>query len=76
MSQVNKGGFSYKRNSLKDVLDAQMETNCDNIINKILYYLSQLPMQLSHDLMKPKMYKLCRYSRFYDYLDAWPHKTD
>ena len=53
-----------------------METNCDNIINKILYYLSQLPMQLSHNLMKPKMYKLCRYSRFYDYLDAWPQQTD
>ena len=76
MSQVNHSAFSYQRSSLKDVLDAQMETNCDNIINKILYYLSQLPMQLSHNLMKSKMYKLCRYSRFYDYLDAWPQQTD
>ena len=49
-----------------------LETNCDNLINKILYYLSKLPIQLSFNLMKPKMYKLCEYYRFYDYLDAWP----
>lgn len=53
-----------------------LETNCDNLINKILFYLSKIPMQLSFNLMKPKMYRLCEYSRFYDYLDAWPQQTE
>ena len=30
-----------------DVLDAQIEMNCDKLINKILYYLSRLPIQYS-----------------------------
>ena len=33
-------------------------------------------MQLSFNMMKPKMSKLCEYYRFYDYLDAWPEKTE
>ena len=55
-----------------DVVDAQIETNCDLIINKILFYLSQLPIQLTFSMMKPKLYQLCEYTRFNDYLKAWP----
>ena len=39
-----------------DVVDAQIEMNCDLLINKIMYYLSQLPLQLSFEMMKPKLY--------------------
>lgn len=49
--------------------------NNDQLINKILYYLSKLPIQLSFDIMMPKLCDLCEYSRFYDYLDAWPQQT-
>ena len=46
--------------------------NCDLLINKIMYYLSQLPLQLSFEMMRPKLRDLCEYVRFADYLSAWP----
>ena len=49
--------------------------NNDQLINKILYYMSCLPIQFSFEIMRPKLSSLCEYSRFYDYLDAWPQQT-
>ena len=49
--------------------------NCDLLINKIMYYLSQLPFQLSFEMMKPKLYQLCEYIRFNDYISSWPQQT-
>lgn len=59
-----------------DTLDAQLETRCDELINKILYYLSKLPIYISFEHLQPKMKKLCTYVRFLDYMSAWPQATD
>ena len=39
--------FEWQADELDDPLDAQMEMNNDSLINKILYYLSKLPIQYS-----------------------------
>ena len=36
--------FHFEAIMHNDTLDAQLETNNDSLINKILYYLSQLPI--------------------------------
>ena len=67
--------FTYQAVEYIDTLDAQIEMNNDQLINKILYYLSRLPNQFSFSIMRPKLRYLCEYSRFYDYLDSWPQQT-
>ena len=47
--------FEYEAKEIDDPLDAQMEMNCDSLINKLLHYLSQLPIQLSFQKMQPKL---------------------
>ena len=56
--------FTYDAIENEDVLDAQIEMSCDLLINKIMFYLSQLPIQLSFNQMRPKLYLLCEYVRF------------
>lgn len=68
--------LSYTPIEGDDVMDAQIKTNCDLTINKILYYLSQLPIQLSLKMMIPKLYQMCEYKRFNDYISSWPTSTD
>ena len=47
--------FEYDALEIDDPLDAQIEMNCDSLINKLLHYLSQLPIQLSFKKMQPKL---------------------
>lgn len=55
----------------KDVLEVQIDISSYRLINKILFYLSKLPSQLSfYDLM-PKFNKLTGFSFFNAYLDTW-----
>ena len=58
------------------MVDAQIEMSCDLLINKIMFYLSQLPVQLTFHFMRPKLHSLCEYMRFVDYLSALPQQTD
>ena len=55
----------------KDIVTAQLEMSCDKIINKILYYLSELPIAESFFCLMPNFKELVAYSRFEDYLNKW-----
>ena len=55
----------------KDVMDAQIEMSNALTTNKILYYLANLPIQLSLGMMKPKLKSVAMEARFIDYLSAW-----
>ena len=50
-------------------MTAQLEMSCDKIINKILYYLSELPIAESFFCLMPNFKELVAYSRFEDYLN-------
>ena len=49
--------------------------NNDLLINKILYYLSQLPIEYSFHKMQPKLRYVCQHVRFIDYLNSWLTST-
>ena len=68
--------LAYEAITGLDVLDAQIETNSDLMINKIMYYLSRLPLQLSFSMMKDKLYLVCEYKRFANYIEAWMQQPD
>ena len=56
-------------------MTAQLEMSCDKIINKILYYLSELPIAESFFCLMPNFKELVAYSRFEDYLNKWFAQT-
>jgi len=58
-----------------DALDLQIEMNCQSLINKILYFLSKVPIDYSYKKMKPKLKDLATQSRFFDYISAWPQQN-
>ena len=56
----------------EDPLRALINLNCDSLINKILHYLSRLPIQYSFQRIQDKLEELVEYSRFADYVNSWP----
>ena len=54
-----------------NILDAQLNISCDHLVNKILYYLTNLPRQYSYYALTPKFKDLVGYSRFEGYLNKW-----
>lgn len=56
---------------MMDIVDSMLKINSDEIVNKILYYLSKLPIQLSFTQMQGKLEGLCEKARFIDYIKAW-----
>ena len=67
--------ITYKVDKKDDILDVLLELNCDSLINKILHYLSRVPIQYSYQKMQPKLKNLATYSRFIDYISAWPQQN-
>ena len=64
--------YEYVVKEMEDPLDVLLDMNCDSLINKLLHYLSRLPIQYSFRKMQPKLKDLAEFSRFLDYISAWP----
>ena len=58
-----------------NIIEAQLYMSCDKTINKILFYMSKLPIQESFFLLMPNFKDLVDYKRFEDYLDQWFKQT-
>ena len=62
-------------NAGMDIVETQLEISSYRLINKILYYLSKLPAQLSfYDLM-PKFKELTNFTFFNEYLETQLQQT-
>ena len=48
---------------------------CDRLINKMLYYLSKVPVQKSFYSLTPRFRELVEYTRFADYMDTFFQMT-
>ena len=59
----------------QDPMDAQLEMSCDRLVNKMLYYLSQISIQKSFFSLIPRFKDLVEYSRFEGYMDNFFQKT-
>ena len=60
----------------KSALEAQLELSSDKLINKMLFYLSRLPLQFSFHQMTEDFHKLVPYQRFSDYVERWFNETN
>ena len=58
------------------VLDDQLAQSGDRIVNKILFYISKVPIQFSIFKLSSKFYDLLTYNRFEDYLENCFESTD
>lgn len=58
------------------ILDDQLDKSGDLIINKILFYLSRLPIQFSIFELTERISELIEFSRFKDYVDQLFDMTD
>ena len=58
------------------VLEAQLDQSGDRIVNKILFYMSKIPIQFSIFTLSKKFHDLLTYNRFEDYLQNCFESTD
>ena len=58
-----------------DPIDAQLEMSCDRLINKMLYYLSNVSVQKSFFSLIPRFKDLVEYTRFEGYMDTFFQMT-
>ena len=68
-------GTGIKMLQGQDPMDAQLEMSCDRLVNKMLYYLSQISIQKSFFSLIPRFKDLVEYSRFEGYMDNFFQKT-
>ena len=54
-----------------DPLKELINQNCESLINRILNYLSKIPIEYSFQRMQEKMHEVAEHSRFVDYVNSW-----
>ena len=60
----------------KNCLEVQLGMSVDIVVNKMIYYLSKLPVQLSVFELTPMFKELIKYSRFEGYIDKLFDSTE
>jgi len=66
---MNKDG--HQKDDLNLVIDQAIKLSSDSFINKLMTYLSKLPIEYSYKALVPFYYDLLEYKSFMLHLEKW-----